>query len=221
PSGQRCRARQPGGNCDASNAGRSHPQRSAEGGMKNQLLWIALFTVGVAFLFGSFAICAAQTTQPADSVDQSTQEMLKELQAVPQTRSAESPSLSSAPSAPDALSSQRPAIDWQHLIFRDFPLMLITGAAVGVAGALLGLFVLLRREALVALAIPQVVAIGAALGMRLEWNNKLLPALGVALIALVYFALAKRSNTGNWIVPSFYVAGLCLSFLIVASRGQD
>ena len=76
----------------------------------------------------------------------------------------------------------------------DFQFMLITAGAVGVASAVVGLFVLLRREALVALAIPQVVAIGAAMGMRLGWENKLPPALGVAMIALVYFALSKRSE---------------------------
>ena len=189
--------------------------------MKNQPRWIILLTVSIAWLFSCFSLSAAQTTQPSDSVDQSTQAMLKELQSVPQTRSAGNPIVSSAPSTEDALAPQTPAIDWWHLIRYDFPLMLITAAAVGVAGALLGLFVLLRREALVALAIPQVVAIGAALGMRLEWNNKLLPALGVALIALIYFARSKRWNAGNWIVPSFYVAGLCLSFLLIANHGQD
>ena len=189
--------------------------------MKKRPARIILLTVWVTLLACYLPLSLAQTTKPTDSVDQSTLEMLNELKAVPQTRSAESPTVSTAPPTSDTLAPQTPAIDWQHLIIHDFPLMLITAAAVGVAGALLGLFVLLRREALVALAIPQVVAIGAALGMRLEWQNKLLPALGVALIALIYFARSKRSNAGNWIVPSFYVAGLCLSFLLIANRGQD
>ena len=45
---------------------------------------------------------------------------------------------------------------------------LITAAAVGVAAAVLGVFVLLRREALAALALPQAVAVGAAAGFRLS-----------------------------------------------------
>lgn len=189
--------------------------------MKKQPARIILLTVWVTLLACRLPLSLAQTTKPTDAVDQSTQEMLNELKAVPQTRTAVNPSDSMAPPASDAVATQSPSIDWQHLIIHDFPLMLITAAAVGVAGALLGLFVLLRREALVALSIPQVVAIGAAFAMRREWDNKLLPALGAALIALIYFARSKRSNAGNWIVPSFYVAGLCLSFLLIANRGQD
>jgi len=161
-----------------------------------------------------------QTTKPADQVDRATQDMLKELDASATTAPAGTSPASAAPSSESQFEEETPAIHWKRLVY-DFQFMLITAGAVGVASAVLGLFVLLRREALVALAIPQVVAIGAAIGMRLGWDNKLPPALGVAMIALVYFALSKRSSAGNWIVPSFYVAGLCLSFLIIANHGQD
>ncbi len=154
-----------------------------------------------------------QATRPADASDQSTQDILKELDAAGRT--------TTAPAAPNAESSSsfEMRIDWGRLV-HNFEYMLITAGALGVAGSVLGLFVLLRREALVALAIPQVVAVGAAIGMRYSIPT-LPPALAVALVALVYFALSRRWGAANWIIPAFYVAGLCLSFLIIANHGQD
>jgi zinc/manganese transport system permease protein len=174
----------------------------------------------------AFLICAgplttsAQTTQPANGVDHATQDLLNELSKVESSQPASTQPAPPEPLNSAAAESDLPAIHWKRLI-EEFRLMLLTAAAVGVAGAVLGLFVLLRREALVALAIPQVVAIGAAIGMRLGWENKLPPALGVAMIALFYFAFSRRRSSGNWVVPAFYVAGLCLSFLIIANHGQD
>jgi zinc/manganese transport system permease protein len=168
-----------------------------------------------------FFLCipvCAQTTKPADQVDQATQDVLKELGAPATSQPSAAPVISSAQNSVEE-TDQDTSVSWKRLILL-FGWMLLTAGAVGVAGAILGLFVLLRREALVALAIPQVVAIGAAIGMRLGWPT-LPPALGVALVALIYFALSKRWGAGNWIVPSFYVAGLCLSFLIIANHGQD
>ena len=168
----------------------------------------------------SFA-AQGQTTQASPTVDQSTQDLLKELSNVTTTQPTSTQSISLDRSNDITLDQEStPDVPWKDLIVL-FEFMLITAAGVGIAGAVLGLFVLLRREALVALTIPQVVAIGAAIGMRLGWENKLPPALGVAMIALVYFALSRRRSAGNWIVPAFYVAGLCLSFLIIANHGQD
>jgi ABC-type Mn2+/Zn2+ transport system permease subunit len=158
---------------------------------------------------------SAQITRPAGRPDQVTQDLLTELQGTSTSQpSTRAPSATSSEPFGDASD-----IPWARLI-DDFKFMLMTAAAVGVAGAVLGLFVLLRREALVALAIPQVVAVGAAIGMRFGWPQ-LPPALAVAMVALIYFALAKRWGAGSWIVPSFYVAGLSLSFLIIANHGQD
>ena len=114
--------------------------------------------------------------------------------------------------------------DWLDLI-RLFSPALITAAAVGIAAGVAGVFVLLRGEALMALALPQVVAVGSALAMRWElsgWKT-LPPPLAVALAALTYFVLSKRrgASAGAWILPSFYVAGLCLSFLLIANMGQE
>jgi ABC-type Mn2+/Zn2+ transport system permease subunit len=112
--------------------------------------------------------------------------------------------------------------EWIDLILL-FKASLITAAALGVAGSIVGFFVLLRGEALMALALPQVVAVGAALALRWElagWKT-FPPTLAVALAALVYFVLAKRRGIGAWVLPCFYVAGMCFSFLIIANKGQE
>jgi ABC-type Mn2+/Zn2+ transport system permease subunit len=96
---------------------------------------------------------------------------------------------------------------------------LATAAAVGVAGSVVGVFVLLRREGLVALAMPHVVAVGAAVGMRMGWPS-LPPAVGAVVIALLLLVWSKRRGASNWLLPSLYVAGLSLSFLIIANSGQ-
>jgi zinc/manganese transport system permease protein len=96
---------------------------------------------------------------------------------------------------------------------------LITAAAVGVAGSVVGVFVLLRREALAALAMPHVVAVGAAIGLRMGWPS-LPPALGAVVIAVLLLVWSKRHGANSWLLPSLYVAGLSLSFLIIANSGQ-
>jgi ABC-type Mn2+/Zn2+ transport system permease subunit len=104
-----------------------------------------------------------------------------------------------------------------------FRASLITAAALGVAASIVGFFVLLRGEGLMALALPQVVAVGAALALRweLEGWKTLPPPLAVALAALCYLVFAKRRGLGAWVLPSFYVAGLSLSFLLIANKGQE
>lgn len=116
--------------------------------------------------------------------------------------------------------------DWLSLI-QLFAPALIAAAAVGFAGASAGVFVLLRRESLMALALPQIVAVGAALTLRweLEGISTLGPPLVIAVAAVLYFVLLKRrggnSGMGAWLLPSFYVAGLCLSFLLIANKGHE
>ncbi|HEV8607917.1 MAG TPA: metal ABC transporter permease [Tepidisphaeraceae bacterium] len=103
---------------------------------------------------------------------------------------------------------------------------LVTAAALGIAGGIVGTFVLLRREALVALAMPQVVAVGAALGMAMPWQilppewRTLVPALGAVIIAVLLLAWSRRQREGNWLLPSLYIGGLSLSFLIIAHSGE-
>jgi ABC-type Mn2+/Zn2+ transport system permease subunit len=114
------------------------------------------------------------------------------------------------------------AADWLDLI-QVFRASLITAAALGIAGSIAGFFVLLRGEALMALALPQVVAIGAALTLRweLEGVAGLLAPLGVAISALTYFVLVKRRGMGSWVLPCMYVGGLSFSFLLIANKGQE
>ena len=109
---------------------------------------------------------------------------------------------------------------------------LLTAAAVGVAAALLGVFVILRREALAALALPQAVAVGSAIGFRLGfialppaiadhigWPT-LPPAIVVTGLTVLFLAWSRRRGEHHWLLPSIYVGALCLSILIVSGAGQ-
>jgi len=82
---------------------------------------------------------SAQTTRPAEHADQVTQDLLSELQRTSVSQpSTTAPSATSSEPFGDAAD-----IPWGRLI-DDFKFMLVTASAVGVAGAVLGLFVLLR-----------------------------------------------------------------------------
>jgi zinc/manganese transport system permease protein len=96
---------------------------------------------------------------------------------------------------------------------------LVTAAALGISGGIVGAFVLLRREALLTLAMPQVVAVGAAIGLRMGWPS-LPPALGAVIIAVLLLAWSRRQREGNWLLPALYIGGLSLSFLIIAHSGE-
>jgi zinc/manganese transport system permease protein len=120
-------------------------------------------------------------------------------------------------------------------LYQLFKPSILTGLATGLAGSVLGVFVLMRREALVALALPQVVAAGAAFGMRFLEPLAVPAALGaitthvgwptlppaVAFVGVALLALALSRNHGTpLLLPCLYLAGLCLSFIFVASAGQ-
>ncbi|MDB5318761.1 MAG: mntB 1 [Phycisphaerales bacterium] len=95
--------------------------------------------------------------------------------------------------------------------------LLFTAAALAIAAGVTGTFVLLRREALVAMAVPQVVAIGAALSLRYAWP-KLPPALIAVALALALLAWARHRKLDS-LLPCLYVAGVSISFLIIANSG--
>jgi len=177
----------------------------------DRLRWsvVVLAMMATGMIVATASGSTGSATRPA--TDAVTESLLRELDAVP---------------ASDAAAGTRVPRDGAAHVWRWWSLLhlfaapLATAAALGVAGGMLGVFVLLRREALVALAMPQVVAAGAALGMALGWPT-LPPSLLVATAALVYLALSQRGGTGAWVLPSLYVAGLSISFLLIANRGQD
>jgi len=112
---------------------------------------------------------------------------------------------------------QTPGEHWRELISFFAP-GLITAVAIGIAGSVCGVLVLLRREALLALALPQVVAAGAAVGLRLGWPT-LPPALLAATAALLYLVITRRNRrhgNADAALPALYISGLSLSFLIIA-----
>jgi len=169
----------------------------------------AAYALVLLLLASCIACAAAPATAP---LDRGTQDALNEIDA------STGPLAATRPVATAGGEESSPELRWRDLVRLFFP-ALATAAAVGVSASVVGTFVLLRREGLMALALPQVVAVGAAVGMRLGWPT-LPPALVCAGVAAVYFALSKRWGAGNWILPSFYVAGMSLSFLVIAGSGQ-
>ena len=91
--------------------------------------------------------------------------------------------------------------------------------SLAVAGSVVGVFMVLRREALVALSMPQIVTLGAALGLRLGWRT-LPTALLVVAAALSLMALSRRREGTLLLLPALYVAGVTLSILLIAGAGE-
>lgn len=171
--------------------------------------WLVFLCVGVFLGIGLPFVMAGET--PTHVPDRSTQNALDELDVI------------SVPAhAPDRETRTRLS-GWLDLL-RFFVPGLVVGASIGISASIAGTFVLLRREALVALAIPQAVAVGAAAAMRLGCPT-LPPSLAAVLAALIYFnaglrgAAAARAGKAM-VVPAFYVSALSLSFLIIAHGGQ-
>jgi ABC-type Mn2+/Zn2+ transport system permease subunit len=170
-------------------------------------------------VFGSIAESAPPATTRA-AEDSVTSDIEKDILGAPPGAApdAETQARLQAPRGDDD-SRPRTFDAWLRLIHLLGP-ALIVGAGVGVACSILGVFVILRREALLALALPQVVAMGAAVAMLCEWPT-LPPALLAAVLALVALAIARRRGLSHWVLPSLYISGLSVSFLIIANHGQD
>lgn len=92
-------------------------------------------------------------------------------------------------------------------------------AALGVAAATLGVFVLLKRHTLAALAYPQAVAVGIALGLRLAWPT-LLPAVVLAALAVVLVGSLRSSASVDALLASIYVGCMCACILLIANAAQ-
>jgi ABC-type Mn2+/Zn2+ transport system permease subunit len=108
--------------------------------------------------------------------------------------------------------------DWPT--YRDFLFVnapaLWAAAGLAIGASLVGVFVVLRREALLALALPQVVAVGAAVGLKMEWKF-LPPAIVAAVVALLVTAWSRARRTSHLLLPGLYIGGLSLSVLLIAN----
>jgi ABC-type Mn2+/Zn2+ transport system permease subunit len=110
-------------------------------------------------------------------------------------------------------------MNWWDLVHFFWPALLI-GVALALAGSAVGTFVLLRRESLLALAVPQVVAIGAALAMKRNWESSFPAALAAVTLALMLLAVTRLRRRETALLPCLYVGGLCASFLLIANAGR-
>jgi ABC-type Mn2+/Zn2+ transport system permease subunit len=97
---------------------------------------------------------------------------------------------------------------------------LLAAAALAIAGPIVGSLVILRRESLLALSIPQIVTLGAALALREGWPvlSTALAAVGVALLML---AAWRRRDIEHLLLPALYVGGVCVSILLVTNAGAE
>jgi ABC-type Mn2+/Zn2+ transport system permease subunit len=93
---------------------------------------------------------------------------------------------------------------------------LLAAGALGIAGAIVGVFVLLRRETLLALALPQVVTLGAAIAMRLGWPA-LPPVVACVAASTGWVAWSRRCGLGHAALPVVYLSGVAVAVLIVAN----
>jgi ABC-type Mn2+/Zn2+ transport system permease subunit len=97
---------------------------------------------------------------------------------------------------------------------------LLVPAALAVGCGVIGVFVLLRREGLVALVLPEAVVTGASVAMLMHWPNRLPAAVGVTCVALLLLALVRR-GARDALLPALYAGGMCVPFLIIADHGGE
>jgi ABC-type Mn2+/Zn2+ transport system permease subunit len=183
------------------------------------MTWRILFTLLIAIVVATprFAGAAENQGPTTAAPDPRTAGILNDIDAA----AAPSPSKTSTDAAPPVAHPYftKAQSAWEH--WRDlsefFAPGLATAAAIGIAASVCGVLVLLRREALLALALPQVVAAGAAVALRLGWPT-LPPALVAAAAALGYLIITRRRrhSEADAALPALYISGLCLSFLIIA-----
>ena len=175
--------------------------------MKNQsIIFIAsLILIMGMLVHGENAV--GKYIHPTEFIAQSTTDLLNEIDA--------------ASAKPATGNESTATLQKQHRsLWMQFAPMLLTAGAIGIAGSICGLFVILRKEAIIALAMPQAVAVGAAIAMRMGWPT-LPPAMLVAGIAMFYLIGARRMDLGLSVLPSIYVGGLSISFLLIADKGQE
>ncbi len=97
-------------------------------------------------------------------------------------------------------------------------LLAALGAAIG--GGALGVLVILRREALLALALPQIVVLGSAVGLHFGFPP-LATAVAVTGGCMGLIGSGMRRESVQSLVPSLLIGAMCLSVLLVANAGNE
>jgi ABC-type Mn2+/Zn2+ transport system permease subunit len=97
--------------------------------------------------------------------------------------------------------------------------VLLTAGGVASASASVGVFVLLRRQTLAALALPQAVALGVAVGLRMGWPP-LYPAVAAVALVIVLISSVRAAPDADPLLAAAFVGCLSLSMLVIASAAQ-
>jgi ABC-type Mn2+/Zn2+ transport system permease subunit len=105
----------------------------------------------------------------------------------------------------------------ETLVFIWPSLALAAGLAVAAGAA--GVFVLLKRQGLAALALPQAVAVGVAVGLRMGWPT-LPPAIVAAGLCILLVASTRSGARTDSLLAACYVGALALMILVVANTQQ-
>ena len=91
--------------------------------------------------------------------------------------------------------------------------------AVGMAGGVAGVFVVLRRESLLALVLPQTSAVGAAVALR--YGLPVIPvAMSATALAMGVVAVARWKRFEERVLPALYVGCMGLALLIISGTAE-
>jgi zinc/manganese transport system permease protein len=104
---------------------------------------------------------------------------------------------------------------YREMIAFLWPSLAVAAAIAGAAGPA-GTLVILRRDSLLTLALPQVVAVGIALGLRFDWPP-LYPALAVLGLTLALLAWGRSQGKSDALLPALYIGGLAVSILLIVN----
>jgi ABC-type Mn2+/Zn2+ transport system permease subunit len=104
---------------------------------------------------------------------------------------------------------------YREMISFLWPSLAVSGAIAVTAGPA-GTLVILRRDSLLTLALPQVVAVGIALGLRYNWPP-LYPALVVLAVTLALLAWSRSLGKSDVLLPALYIGGLAVSILLIVN----
>lgn len=162
----------------------------------------SVILIGMSVLLSGAAFARAQpTTHPSEN-GQSTLDVLKDID---KEAAQPHPAMVRESASPMSAVFRDIPARYRPSLIVVWPGMLV---ALAIAGGITGLFMVLRREALVALSLPQVVVLGAAIGLKLSWPAKmggptLAPMLLTVALALVLIAWWGRARAAAYCCPRF------------------